>query len=180
MAFAKQLHDFYAAEFDKVCDHDTNIRRNFPRHLSVFSTTTFNFGPATVTLPHIDFRNLAWGWCAITALGNYNPDRGGHLVLWDLKLIIRFPPGATILIPSAILRHSNVNISRHELRFSFTQYTPAGLFRWAYNKFRTDKEIDTSKTTSADEREQRRKDRRKRWAEGIKMYSKWEGPTRTL
>ncbi|KAK7018428.1 hypothetical protein R3P38DRAFT_3200796 [Favolaschia claudopus] len=179
-AFAKQLHGFYAAEFEKVCAHDANIRRNLPRHLSVFSTTTFNFGPATVTLPHIDFRNLAWGWCAITALGNYNPDRGGHLVLWDLKLVIRFPPGATILIPSAILRHSNVNIGRNETRFSFTQYTPAGIFRWAYNKFRTDKDINTSKTTTPEEREQRRKDRARRWAEGIKMYSKWEGPTRTL
>ncbi|KAK6992524.1 hypothetical protein R3P38DRAFT_3330815 [Favolaschia claudopus] len=179
-AFAQQLHGFYAAEFDKICAHDPSILRNLPRRLSVFSTATFNFGPATVTLPHIDFRNLAWGWCAITALGNFAPDRGGHLVLWDLKLIIRFPPGATILIPSAILRHSNINIAKHETRFSFTQYTPAGLFRWVYNKFRTDKDIDKSKTTTPQEHEQRRKDRARRWAEGIKMYSKWEGRTRTL
>ncbi|KAK7030522.1 hypothetical protein R3P38DRAFT_2523572 [Favolaschia claudopus] len=179
-AFAKQLHTFYTTEFDKICANDPKIRRNLPRGLSVFSTTTFNFGPATVTLPHIDFRNLAWGWCAITALGDYDPDRGGHLVLWDLKLIIRFPPGATILIPSAILRHSNVNIAPHETRFSFTQYTPAGLFRWVYNKFRTDKDINASKTTTPEEREQRRRDRERRWADGIKMYSKWEGPTTTL
>ncbi|KAK7021275.1 hypothetical protein R3P38DRAFT_2781404 [Favolaschia claudopus] len=28
------------------------------------------------------------GWCCINALGHFNPDLGGHLVLWDLKLII--------------------------------------------------------------------------------------------
>ncbi|KAK7000215.1 hypothetical protein R3P38DRAFT_3328007 [Favolaschia claudopus] len=171
-AFAQQLHDFYRTEFDKVCAHDPSILRNLPSRLSVFSTTTFNFGPATVTFPHIDFRN----W----PLGNFDPDRGGHLVLWDLKLVIRFPPGSTILIPSAFLRHSNVNIAPHETRFSFTQYTPAGLFRWVYNRFRTDKDIDTSKTTTPQEREQRRKDRERRWAEGIKMYTKWDGPSQTL
>ncbi|KAJ7038729.1 hypothetical protein C8F04DRAFT_950891, partial [Mycena alexandri] len=90
---------------------------------SVFTTATFNFGPITVTFPHIDFGNLAWGWCVITVLGWFNPDRGGHLILWDLKLIIRFPPGASILIPSAILRHANVKIQPGERRYSFTQTT---------------------------------------------------------
>ncbi|KAJ7687980.1 hypothetical protein B0H14DRAFT_2653532 [Mycena olivaceomarginata] len=55
---------------------------------SVFAACTFNFGPHTITVPHLDFGNLSWGWCAITALGHFNPDLGGHLVLWDLKLII--------------------------------------------------------------------------------------------
>ncbi|KAJ7834312.1 hypothetical protein B0H13DRAFT_2369971 [Mycena leptocephala] len=78
MAFAPDLHEFYRVTLNDL--------------LSVFATATFNFGPATVTLPHLNFRNLAWGWCAITALGNFNPDRGSHLVLWDLKMIIRLPP----------------------------------------------------------------------------------------
>ncbi|KAJ7883792.1 hypothetical protein B0H13DRAFT_2537891, partial [Mycena leptocephala] len=39
----------------------------------------------------------------ITALRRFNPDLSGHLILWDLKLVIRFPPGSTILIPSAII-----------------------------------------------------------------------------
>ncbi|KAK7027867.1 hypothetical protein R3P38DRAFT_3315414 [Favolaschia claudopus] len=170
-AFAQQLHEFYRTEFDKVCAHDPSILRNLPSRLSVFSTATFNFGPATVTFPHIDFRNLAWGWCAITALGNFDPDRGGHLVLWDLKLVIRFPPGSTILIPSAFLRHSNVNIAPHETRFFVYTIHPGGAFPM---------DIDTSKTTTPQEREQRRKDRERRWAQGIKMYTKWDGPSRTL
>ncbi len=51
-------------------------------------------------------------------------------MLWDLKLVIDFPPGSTILIPSVILRHLNTNIRHNERRYSFTQYTAGGLFWW--------------------------------------------------
>ncbi|KAJ7028208.1 hypothetical protein C8F04DRAFT_1188890 [Mycena alexandri] len=85
MAFAPNLHEYYRATYAALCDWDRlqrrtkHIRRNFPERYSVFTTATYNFGPVTVTLPHIDFGNLAWGWCAVTALGNFDPDRGGHL-----------------------------------------------------------------------------------------------------
>jgi hypothetical protein len=104
------------------------LRRNFPG--SIFAACNFNFGPRAVCASHIDFANLAWGWCTIMALGDFDPDRGGHLILWDLRLVIRFPPGSTILIPSALIRHSNVPIQDHEYRASFVQYTASGLFRW--------------------------------------------------
>ncbi|KAJ7185940.1 hypothetical protein C8R46DRAFT_1208044 [Mycena filopes] len=176
------LHEYYRATYIALCDWDRlqarakHIRRNFPEKFSVFTTATYNFGPVTVTLPHIDFGNLAWGWCAITALGHFDPDRGGHLVLWDLNLIIRFPPGSTILLPSAILRHSNLNIGPNETRSSFTQFTPAGIFRWVYNDFRTDKDINSSKSTTPDDRERRHADQARRWQEGIRMYRRWDGP----
>ncbi|KAF8139523.1 hypothetical protein K438DRAFT_1785611 [Mycena galopus ATCC 62051] len=92
----------------------------------------------TVTRCHVDGLNLAWGWCSITALGNFDADYGGHLVLWDLKLVIRFPAGSTILLPSATLRHSNVGIAEEETRYSFTQFSAAGLFRWVDNGFKSD------------------------------------------
>ncbi len=95
---------------------------------SIFSCATFNFGPRTLCFRHTDSGNLPFGWCTITALGWFDPKRGGHLVLWDLKLIIDFPPGSTILIPSAILLHSNTAIAPGERRYSFTQYTSGGLF----------------------------------------------------
>ncbi|KAJ7709333.1 hypothetical protein B0H16DRAFT_1344499, partial [Mycena metata] len=182
MVFTPDLHEYYRATYAALCDWDRlqqrakYIRRNFPERLSVFTTTTFNFGPVTVTLPHIDFENLAWGWCAVTALGNFNPDRGRHLVLWDLKLIIRFPPGSTIVLPSAILRHSNLKIGLNETRFLFTQFTPAGIFRWVYNDFRTDKDINAARSTTQAEHDQRKRDRARRWQEGIRMYGRWDGP----
>jgi hypothetical protein len=95
MGFAPKLHDYYRRTIDTVFEWDAaqphpkhkRLHRNFLAALSVFTTATFNFGPRTVTFPHIDFGNLAWGWCAITALGWFDPNLGGHLILWDLKLI---------------------------------------------------------------------------------------------
>ncbi|KAI0045266.1 hypothetical protein FA95DRAFT_1583417 [Auriscalpium vulgare] len=97
---------------------------------SIFPAATFNFGPRVATAPHRDYYNVPYGWCAITALGKYDPKHGGHLILWDLKLVIEFPPGSTILIPSALITHSNTPIRRGETRRSFTQYCAGGLMRW--------------------------------------------------
>ncbi|KAJ7169311.1 hypothetical protein C8R43DRAFT_876463 [Mycena crocata] len=139
--FAPALHKFYKEQMSVLHAAAPHLRRLFPEALSVFAACTFNFGPSTVTFPHIDAANLAWGWCSITALGNFNPDLGGHLILWDLNLVIRFPPGSTIMIPSALLRHSNIAIQQGEKRYSFTQFTAGGLFRWVNNGHRSDKEF---------------------------------------
>jgi hypothetical protein len=101
-----------------------------PFHNLVYPTFTINFRPRTCTYAHRDKSNSAGVPCAITALGNYDPNFGGHLVLDDLKLIIRFPPGSTILIPSASFTHGNIPIQEGETRTSFTQYCPGGLLRW--------------------------------------------------
>jgi hypothetical protein len=148
-----------------------HLLRNYDEFTSVFAGATFNFGPYTITLPHLDFANLAWGWCAVTALGRFDPDKGGHLILWDLCLVIRFPPGSSILIPSAILQHSNMSIQEGETRYSFTQYTAAGIFRYVYNRFRTEKSVNAG-AMSAAEKARRVEDRKNRWFEGLKMYSR--------
>ncbi|KAF8142371.1 hypothetical protein K438DRAFT_1466301, partial [Mycena galopus ATCC 62051] len=117
--WAPLLFAFYTAQMAALGRWKT-MRRNFPG--SMFAACTFNFGPLAICAPHIDSANLAWGWCVITALGDFDPDLGGHLILWDLRLVIRFPPGSTILIPSALIRHSNVPIQAHEYCSSFVQY----------------------------------------------------------
>lgn len=96
----------------------------------MWAAATFNFGPKVFTVKHRDYANLPFGWCSVTALGNFDPTRGGHLILWDLKLVIEFPAGSTILLPSAAISHSNTPIARGERRSSFTQYSAGGLFRW--------------------------------------------------
>ncbi|KAJ7745310.1 hypothetical protein B0H16DRAFT_1462826 [Mycena metata] len=100
---------------------------------SVFASATFNLGPHAWIFKHRDFLNLPFGWCPVTALGDFDPTQGGHLVLWDLKLLIEFPPGSTILIPSATLAHSNIPVAKTEYRASFTQYSAGGLFRYVDN-----------------------------------------------
>lgn len=97
---------------------------------SLFACVAFNFGPQVVAIPHRDHLNLAYGWCSITALGNFNPMTGGHMVLSHLKIAIEFPPGSTIFIPSAALVHYNLPIGDGETRRSITQFSAGGLFRW--------------------------------------------------
>ena len=156
--FAPSLAEYYRSTLDAVINRIPSLRRNF--EFSDFASITVNFGPRTICKRHIDHNNLAWGWCAITALGNYDHHQGGHLVLWDLKLVIEFPPGCTILIPSAALRHSNTPIGVHETRYSITQYSGGEIFRWVYNGFKSKK--DSVPTTKAQND--------KIWADGIGMY----------
>ncbi|KAJ7479920.1 hypothetical protein FB451DRAFT_1031381 [Mycena latifolia] len=132
------------------------------------------FGPHAITVHHLDFGNLSWGWCVITALGWFDPDLGSHLILWALKLIIHFPPGSTILIPSAISCHSNVPIGRDEIRYSFTQYTAGGLFRWIRNGFKTDEVFELTATHG--EKRAHAQEAKGRWCEGVTMYSTVDNP----
>ncbi|KAJ6459363.1 hypothetical protein C8R47DRAFT_1226640 [Mycena vitilis] len=126
--FAPVLYAFYQAQMALIATWRPSLRWNFAR--SVFAACTFNFGPHAITVPHLDFGNLAWGWCAVTALGFFDPDVGGHLILWDLKLVIRFPPGSTILLPSALIRHSNVPWLPTIGVTLLPSTPPAVLFRW--------------------------------------------------
>jgi hypothetical protein len=137
--WAPKLHAYYKRYMDALYDKHRNLTPNFRG--SIFTAATFNLGPETVCFDHRDFANLSFGWCAITALGKFNHKLGGHLILWDLGMVLEFPPGSTILIPSAVLRHSNAMIGCGETRQSFTQYTAGGLFRWVDNGFKTSKDL---------------------------------------
>jgi hypothetical protein len=77
----------------------------------------------------------------VFADGDFDADFGGHLILPDLRLVIRFPPGSTILIPSASFTHGNVAIREGETRTSFTQFCPGGLFRHMDYGFRLHEEL---------------------------------------
>lgn len=126
--FQPKLYKYYDSVLNNLCARNRRLRRLWKKN--VYAGATFNVGPRTVTGKHYDHLNLAYGACAITAIGTYNPKTSGHLVLWDLGLIIEFPPLACIIIPSAIVAHSNTRLAEGERRYSFTQYSAAGLFRW--------------------------------------------------
>ncbi|KAJ7795404.1 hypothetical protein B0H14DRAFT_2391638, partial [Mycena olivaceomarginata] len=171
--YAPDLHLYYHTTMELLHGWNRKLQRNFLPSVSVFAAATFNFGLRTMMFPHLDFAHLAWGWCAITALGDFDPDLGGHIILWDLKLIIRFPPGCTLFIPSALVRHSNTSIQAHKKRLSFTQYTAAGIFRFVDNGFRSETTVNASGLSAAEQAEW--VEARKRcWVEGLKMYCQWE------
>ncbi|KAJ8457211.1 hypothetical protein ONZ45_g18402 [Pleurotus djamor] len=155
---APDLGRYYRSTLDAVVAHNPRLKRNFKN--SDFASLTVNFGPQTVCEKHRDVCNLAWGWCAVTALGNYDHRKGGHMVLWDFGLVIEFPPGYTILVPSASVDHSNTPIGPDETRYSVTQYTGGKVFRWVNNDFQMEKDVPPSTT----------EEKRKRWMDGIAMF----------
>ena len=143
-----------------LLQHDPTLCPNFPGN--VFAAETCNAGPRTATAVHLDHLNYAYGMCAITALGNYDYKKRGHIILWDLKVVIEFPPGSTILLPSAILRHSNVGVSLTETRYSLTQYSAGGLFRFVRCGFRSLKAYQAAGLELTSEYEE--------WKDGWKRY----------
>ncbi|PBK85158.1 hypothetical protein ARMGADRAFT_942361, partial [Armillaria gallica] len=84
---------------------------------------------------HRDSLNCPFGWCVITALGCFNLKLGGHVVLWELKMVVEFPHASTILIPSATVTHSNVPVAKGNLRSSFMQFCPGSLLWLVDNNF---------------------------------------------
>ena len=158
------MYGHYGTTLDALCRQDSQLKRNFTR--SPFSCATFNVGPRTVTVGHTDHLNLPCGWCSITALGDFNPKLGGHLALWDLKMVIEFPPGSTILIPSAILRHSNTPVGPDERRYSLTQFSPGGIFRWVACGFQSTRDAGVSA-------QDLNRMGPSRWAQGLAMLSTW-------
>lgn len=166
--WAPLLYRYYTTELSKFYAYYPDLKRNFAN--SVFACCTFNFGPITCCFDHTDPGNLPFGWCAITALGKFDPKLGGHLVLWDLHLVIEFPPGSTILIPSASLRHGNVSIQQGETRYSFTQYTAGGIFRWVNQGFQ--KTTEWRRKLNKEDKGREADMGAERWAMGVELFSK--------
>ncbi|KAF9060902.1 hypothetical protein BDP27DRAFT_1236045 [Rhodocollybia butyracea] len=91
---------------------------------SVYSCMTVNFGPAMWSYIHTDSKNDPTIPCTVTAGGEYDHTKGGHIVLWDFNLVLEFPPGATIILPLALI------LQKGEKRVSVTQYTAGGIWHW--------------------------------------------------
>ncbi|KAJ7343077.1 hypothetical protein DFH08DRAFT_703350 [Mycena albidolilacea] len=153
------------------CDtklHTLHEKLRRPFNHSVFFAAAFNFGPNVWTFKHRDILNLAFGLCAVQALGHFNPKTGGHLVLWDLKMVVEFSPGALILLPSATIAHSNIPVQQGEERASFTQFSAGGIFRYVDNGGQTVKELAED---DPDEYERLMALGAAQWEEGLSLLS---------
>lgn len=88
------------------------------------------------------------------------------MVLLDLNLIIEFPPGSTILLPSSVIRHGNTPISENETRYSFTMYVPGPLLRSAQHELKSKRRLskkDISRLYG---------EGNERWLDALNMFSK--------
>ncbi|KAK0217789.1 hypothetical protein IW262DRAFT_1275064, partial [Armillaria fumosa] len=164
--WAPRLHRHYTDHLDALYEKLPHLRPNFAR--SVFPCAAFNFGGNVWTFKHCDILNCPYGWCAITALGRFDHRRGAHLILWELKLFIQFPHGATIFIPSATITHSNTAPAEGDSRTSFTQFLAGGILRWVDNGFRTEKEMARQDPAAYAEMQ---KHKGTRWQMGLGLLS---------
>ncbi|KAI0088584.1 hypothetical protein BDY19DRAFT_906589 [Irpex rosettiformis] len=112
--------------------------------------------------------NKASGVCPIFNTGTFDPKKGGHIILPQLRILIEFPPGTVILLPSATLVHGNVDIQDHEERESVTLFTAGGLFRWVHYGFQTEKEFKSSDSAGW---KAEMKNRKGRWDREIEKFS---------
>ncbi len=135
---------------------------------SIFSAISLNLGHQVVAELHKDFKNLAYGLCHICALGNFDAELSGHLILWELDLLIEFPPGSSILITSALISHGNTELQVGEERYSVIQYTAGGLFRWVEYGCRTEAQFGKEKPEEA---ARVWNERPERWKEAISLFS---------
>jgi hypothetical protein len=62
----------------------------------VWPACTWNFPYQAITAVHRDVGNPSSIPCSMTPGGDFELDKGGFIVLYDLKLIIRFPAGSNI------------------------------------------------------------------------------------
>ncbi|KAF7346870.1 hypothetical protein MVEN_01438900 [Mycena venus] len=132
--YAPKLYHYYCTNLRALFEHHPELIHNFDN--SIFPAMSFNCGDA-VAFEHCDFLNLVHGLCPVTSGGHFNHQEGGHIYLKQLRLLIEFPSGATVLIPSACVDHGNTPIQPGETRYSITQFAAGGLFRWVAYGFKT-------------------------------------------
>lgn len=167
--WAPRLHVYYKTRMDALLKHLPDLKPNFSK--SVFACAAYNFGPIVCCFPHRDCTNCPFGFCAVTALGEYDHTKGGHLILEELGLIVEFPSGSTVLIPSAVITHCNTPVEAHERRLSFTQFMPGEVLRFVDNGFRNEVDI---RAADSKEYEELCKKKETRWEEGMAMWSTLE------
>ena len=157
----------YATKLDMLFEHYPELDYNWSN--SVFPAASFNFGPNALSYEHTDHGNRAAGWCSIYCDGDFDPQCGGHLILRQFGIVVEFPPGSTILIPSACITHGNVPTQAGETRWSFTQYAAGGLFRFVDYGFRT---WTTLLKEDDDHAQKLLGQRDARWAEEVNLLSR--------
>ncbi|KAJ7608826.1 hypothetical protein DFH06DRAFT_1017486, partial [Mycena polygramma] len=164
-SFSPKMFAYCENAMDLIFKHEPDLRREYP---GAFAGCEFNLGDLG-SAPRIHDRDLLHGWRALTALGKYDARYGGDLVLWDKGLIVRFPPGTTILFPAALMRYSFVGVRDGEAQYHFAQFCSGGLFRYILNGYVNDALYESN----ASRREMAQMDiaRRRRLDASVKMFS---------
>ncbi|KAJ7858938.1 hypothetical protein B0H14DRAFT_3446973 [Mycena olivaceomarginata] len=150
--WAPRLYQYYRDH--NAAMHQRHPDLHSPFGHSIFFCAAFNFGPNVWTFRHRDVLKLAFGWCAVQALGEFDPTKGGHLVLWDLNLVVEF----------SFRRADLAN-----LRDACT--LQCGIFRYVDNGFRTEVQLEED---NPEEYERLMDLKASCWEEGLNLLSEMD------
>ncbi|KAJ7251685.1 hypothetical protein C8J57DRAFT_1437497 [Mycena rebaudengoi] len=163
------MYALYVRTLRALCNRHPHLCHNFSN--SIFPAVTFNCGPRSVAYDHRDHLNKAGGWCAVTSAGRFNHKKGGHMYFKQIKTVVEFPSGSTLLIPSGAMDHGNTPIADDEERYSITQYAAGGLFRWAAYSFQSGASL-MSQPGGQEEKARIDGQPGERWSEVLDLFSK--------
>ncbi|KAE9390550.1 hypothetical protein BT96DRAFT_833308 [Gymnopus androsaceus JB14] len=139
LAYFPKLHALAVNLDHQIVNVDNSqIERTF--HGCCYPALHFNLHNAW-TLIHEDFWNLVFFMCAVASFGPFDHTCGGHIIAWSLGLVLEFPSGMAMYLPSACMPHSNTPVASHKWRLSMAFFVPAGLVRWFHNRFCLDKDF---------------------------------------
>ncbi|KAJ7165263.1 hypothetical protein C8R46DRAFT_901030 [Mycena filopes] len=128
-----------SAQIDLLNEHHA-VAPAFPG--SIFTTAEFTFGNSCIHNRR-NVRDVLHGLRAITVLGNYSIC---VCVLPSDDIVMRCPPGTTILIEGSVKDYFFSRVGKGETHFLFQQYFDASVQRWIDRGFRSDAEYDAKAT----------------------------------
>ncbi|KAJ7456325.1 hypothetical protein B0H11DRAFT_1739365, partial [Mycena galericulata] len=140
---APQMYAHQEVLLDQLAEKDTV----YPAFLgSVFSTAEISFGNAA-SLAERDTYDAFGSFRAFTALGTYDNDFSWFVYFREDegdRVAIRFPVGATLLVPTSVVRYCFTAVPKGQRRHIFQQYFNAAAGRWVEQGFVSDSEFPDS------------------------------------
>ncbi|KAG6913903.1 hypothetical protein DXG01_003624 [Tephrocybe rancida] len=167
--WAPRLHAHYAETKDAICSWNLELKHWLG---CAFAAIVCNLGPQTICYKHQDGANLPYSWCCVTLLGNFDPMRGGHIILWNLGIAVECPPFHHFYLPSSSIVHSNVAIQPGETHLSVTHYSAGPLFQFTERGMRA--ELDFKQTASKEDRKRSAAKDAEWWKFGLSLFSTME------
>ncbi|KAJ7206969.1 hypothetical protein C8J57DRAFT_1099455, partial [Mycena rebaudengoi] len=89
----------------------------------------------------LDTLYLARSVCRVTCSGNFNATKGTHFYMKQFQLVVEFPSGSSLLIPSTPINHGNTLLQPGKDHYSMTQYAAVVLFCWAAYRYQSTKSL---------------------------------------
>ncbi|GJE98385.1 hypothetical protein PsYK624_146140 [Phanerochaete sordida] len=169
--YAPKLYHYYCETLQKLYDHHPNLGPPF--YGSIWPSESGSGDAACLSALHNDHNNLAFGWCAIQPVGDFDNTTGGHLILQQFGIVAEFPAGTACLLPSAVIKHGNTPLLQAEqTRKSLVSYAAGGLFRWVEYGFRTWKQFAAAEPVRSKQVWAQRRRERPKFA--LSLFSKVE------